>query len=135
MEQFWITLLSITAGAMGYLIITFWVRPILRYRDVKYQVASDLVFFANAIELQKLDGSLREDTLARKEANRRCAADLAAIYGDLPCWYRGWLHRCKEDPRRASSELMGLSNESDREEAKERIRNVKESLRISLERP
>jgi hypothetical protein len=62
MEQFWITLLSIVAGAGGYLIATFWVRPILRYKDLKYQIASDLVFFANAIELQKLDGSLREDT-------------------------------------------------------------------------
>lgn len=75
MDQFWITLLCIMAGAMGYLIATFWVRPILRYREMKSQVASDLVFFANAIELQKLDGSFREDTLLRKDANRRCAAD------------------------------------------------------------
>ena len=131
MEQFWITLLSIAAGAIGYLIATFWVRPILRYREIKYQAASDLVYFANAIELQKLDGSLREDALSRMEANRRCAADLAAIYDDLPCWYRRWLHRCKEDPKQASSELIGLSNESDIKEAKGRIKNVKESLRLS----
>ena len=133
MEQFWITLLSIVAGAGGYVIVTFWVRPILRYKDIKYQIASDLIFFANSIELQKLDGSLREDTLARKDANRRRAADLAAIYGDLPCWYRRWLQRRKEHPKHASSELIGLSNESDREEARARIENVKERLRMSLE--
>lgn len=135
MEQFWITLVSIVAGAAGYLTTTFWVRPILRYKDIKYRVASDLVFFANAIELQKLDGSLRKDTLARKDANRRLASDLAAIYNDLPRWYRYCIQRRKEDPTRASSELIGLSNESVVKEAKERIQSIKKHLRISLEKP
>lgn len=135
MDQFWITLLSIAAGAAGYLMTTFWVRPILRYRDIKYEVASDLVFFANAIELQRGDGSLREDTLARMDANRRHAADLAAINCELPAWYRYWLERRKEDSKLASSELIGLSNASNRDEAKERIKNVKVHLRISLDRP
>jgi hypothetical protein len=135
MEQIWITLLSIVAGAGGYLIATFWVRPILRYKDLKYEIASDLVFFANAIELQKLDGSLREDTLTRKDANRRRASDLAAIYDYLPAGYRRWLQKHKEDPKRASSELIGLSNELDVKEAKRRIQSIKACLRISLERP
>ena len=135
MEQFWITLLSITAGAAGYLIVTFWVRPILRYRDIKYQIASDLVFFANAIQLQKLDGSLREDTLARQDANRHRAADLKAIYSYLPAWYRCLLKQRNEDPLEASSELIGLANESDPKEAKERIKSVKKYLRIPLDRP
>jgi hypothetical protein len=135
MDQFWITLLSIAAGAAGYLIATFWVRPILRYKDIKYQVASDLVFFANAIELHKLDGSLREDTLKRQDVNRQRASDLAAIYDYLPTWYRCWLQKSKEDPKRACSELIGLSNESDVKEAKQRIQNIKACLRISLERP
>lgn len=134
MDQFLITLLSVIAGAIGYLIVTFWVRPILRYRDIKYQVASDLVFYANAIELTRGDGSLREDTLARREANRSHAADLAAINGYLPFWYRWWLRK-NEDPEIASSQLMDLSNESNPEEAKERIKNVKKYLRIHLKRP
>jgi hypothetical protein len=130
MDQFWITLLSIMAGAMGYLIATFWVRPILRYGEIKSQVASDLVFFANAIELQKLDGSFREDTLLRKDANRRCAADLKAIYFELPRWYRLWLKRRSENSGEASSELIGLSNSSSRDEAKDYIQKVKEHLRF-----
>ena len=135
MNHFWSTLLSIMAGAMGYLIATFWVRPILRYRDIKSQVASDLVFFANAIELQKLDGSCREDTLQRKDANRRCAADLKAIYFELPGWYRLLLKWRSENPGEASSELIGLSNSSSRDEAKDCIQKVKGYLRLPLERP
>lgn len=133
MNQVWIALLTIGLGAVGYLITTFWVRPILRYRHIKNQVASDLLFFANAIELQKLDGSLREDTLMRKDANRRCAADLETVERDLPTWYQWWLGSRSEYPKRASAELRGLSNESNRQEAKERIKNVKKHLRIPLE--
>lgn len=135
MAQFWITLLSVMAGAIGYLIATFWVRPILRYRDIKSRVASDLVFFANAIELQKLDGSFREDTLQRKDANSRCAADLQAIYFELPCWYRLWLKRRSENPGEASSALRGLSNSSCKDEAKDYIQEVKDNLRLPLKMP
>src|SRR6266480_1132334 len=112
MEQFLITLLSIGAAAVGYLIVTFWVRPILRYRETKYRVAADLVFFANAMELQKQDGTLREDTLRRKDSNRRCASELKTIYSDLPFWYRFLLERLKENPIEASADLIGLSNSS-----------------------
>ena len=131
MDELWIALLTIAVGAMGYLIANFWVSPILRYRKIKNQVTSDLVFFANAIQLQKLDGTLREDTLARKDANRRLAADLVAINNDLPTWYRWWLAKRHEDPQRASSELIGLSNESDPREAPKRVESVKKYLRIS----
>jgi hypothetical protein len=130
-DQFWITLLSIAAGAIGYLIATFWVGPILRYRNIRNKVAADLIFFANAIQLQKLDGTAREDTLARKDANRRRVADLVAINNDLPPWYRWWLVRRNEDPKRASPELIGLSNESDPRKARVRVEKVKKYLGIS----
>lgn len=135
MEQVWITILGITAGGLGYLIATFWVRPILRYRDIKHQVASDLVFYANAIELQKQNGSFREDTLQRKERNRRNAADLTAIYADLPSWYRRCLITRTEDPQKASKDLIGLSNSSNQEDAREYVAGIKKHLRLTIERP
>jgi len=122
MYEFWITFLSIVTGAIGYLIATFWVRPILRYRDIKYQIASDLIFFADAISGQTNRASERMD------ANRRRAADLAAINSELPCWYRWWLTKHNEDPMQASKELIGLSNAPNVEEAKERIENVRQRL-------
>lgn len=135
MQQVWITIFGIAAGGVGYLIATFWMRPILRYRDIKYQVASDLVFYANAIELQKQDGSFREDTLQRKERNRRHAADLVAIYSDLPAWYQRCLLKRNENPQEASKDLIGLSNSSEQEDAKKYIVNIKKHLRLSIERP
>jgi hypothetical protein len=129
-SAFWTTLLSIAAGAAGYLIATFWFQPVLRYRDVKSQIASDLVFFANAVELQKTDGTMRSDALERKDTNRRRAADLIAIYAQLPVWYRVWLARRPEDPREASQELIGLSNASGRDDAKQYVTNVQRALRL-----
>lgn len=99
------------------------------------QVASDLVFYANAIELETLQGEERQDTKERKHSNRRCAADLAAIYVGLPGWYKCWLNKRGEDPKAASAELIGLSNVSERQEAKGYIANVKTLLKIPLQRP
>lgn len=130
MEQFLITLLSIGAGALGYLIVTFWVQPILRYREIKYRVAADLVFFANAIELQKLDGTLREDTLERKDSNRRCASELKAIYSELPFWYRLLLKKREENPIEASKELIGFSNSSNRADGLEFAKGIRKNLKI-----
>jgi hypothetical protein len=117
LKEFWVTLLSIAAGAVGYIVVTFWVQPILRYRDIKYQVAADLVFFANALELQKQNGKLRNDTLARQDNNRRCAAELKAICPQLPFWYRCKLRLKKENPTEGWKDLIGLSNSSKRDEA------------------
>ena len=128
--QFWITLLSIAAGALGYLIITFCVQPILRYRDIKSRVAADLVYFANALDLQKQNGELRNDTLDRKDKNRRCAAELKAIYPELPFWYRWWLQLKKENPLDGWKDLIGLSNSSTRDEAQAFIKDVKKNLHI-----
>jgi hypothetical protein len=130
MEPFLIMLLSIGAGAVGYLVVTFWVQPILRYREIKYRLAADLVFFANALELQKQDGTLRQDTLQRKDSNRRCAAELRAIYSDLPFWYRLLLEKRKENPVEASKDLIGLSNSSTWREAEGFEKDVRKKLKI-----
>lgn len=126
-----ILFLSIVAGAAGYLIVTFLIQPILKYREIKYRVAADLVFFANALDLEKLNGSLREDTLKRMENNRRCASELEAIYSDLPWWYRWWLQRRNENPKEASKGLIGLSNSMNRRDARDFEKDVKKNLRFS----
>jgi hypothetical protein len=108
MQEFWVLLLGILFGGLGYLLTTFWFRPILRYRDVKYQIASDLVFYANAIALDVVEEA-KATVWNRVASNRRHSADLAAIYLELPAWYKWWLKTCQENPESASSELMGLS--------------------------
>lgn len=130
MEQFLITLLSIAAGAVGYLIVTFWVQPILRYRDIRYRVIADLVFFANALELLKTDGSFRKDTEQRQENNRRCASDFEAIVCYLPSGYRWWLKWRDENPMKASKGLFGLATSNDSENAKHYIAEIRKHLKL-----
>jgi hypothetical protein len=130
MSQFWITLLSITAGAVGYLIVTFWVQPILKYREIKYRVAADLVFFANALDLLKSDRSFRKDTEQRQENNRRCASDFEATVRYLPRWYRWWLKWRNENPMEASRDLFGLANSDDSKSAKQYIAEIRKNLKI-----
>jgi len=128
----WSAIFSVAAGAVGYLLAIFWFQPVLHYRDVKSRIASDLVFYANAVELEKLDGTLRADTLQRKESNRRCAAELTAIYAQLPFWYRKWLAYRDEDPKHATDELIRLSNTGEREEARECVLHVRTALHLSV---
>lgn len=109
MEHFFV-LLSIVAGAAGYLAVTFWFQPILKYREIKARVAADLVFFANALDLWDQFGTLREGTVKRKENNRRCASEIEAIYSDLPGLYRWWLQQRNESPKQASIDLIELAN-------------------------
>ena len=52
MVQMITTLIGLVAGAVGYLIVTFWFRPILRYKEIRSRVISDIVFFANAVSLK-----------------------------------------------------------------------------------
>ena len=82
------------------------------------------------MELQKQDGTLREDTLERKESNRRCASELKAIYSGLPFWYRLLLKKRKESPVEASKDLIGLSNSSSWEDGLEYEKGVRKNLGI-----
>ena len=88
------------------------------------------MFFSNALELQKQNGELRNDTLERQDKNRRCAAELKAIYPELPLWYRWLLRLKKENPIDGWKDLIGLSNSSKRDEAKDFIKDVKKNLQI-----
>ena len=133
MGEFGILLLSLLAGGAGYLIANFWFRPILRYKTIKNQVASDLTFFQNTIGLHEEDGTIKKETLEGMQGHRRHAADLLAIFGDLPSWYRRCLKKRNEDPRNAAHFLIGLSNEMDPSEAKWRIKLIRDALGISIE--
>ncbi len=127
--EFVTTLIGLIAGAIGYLIATFWVRPILRYKEIRSQVISDLVFYANAIK-KGPDGSMRERVWERVVANRRHSADLAAIYGELPSLYIQYLKRKGVYIDRAVEALMALSNTYEWKDANVLVKNIHEYLQI-----
>ena len=134
MSEFWITLVVIFTGAIGFLLATFWFRPILRYSNLKAQILSDFIFYANAINTDGLNEEMKKRGLARAEANRRHSADLEACFQHLPRLYLWLLSRRQEKPDMASKEMMGLSNTSDWEAAAKRIDKIRAFLRFPPER-
>jgi hypothetical protein len=133
MREFLVVVISIASGGLGYLFATFWIRPILRYLNVKHQVLSDLIFYASAINADGMNENIRTRMLNRIEANKRCSADLTACYIDLPFWYIWFLKKHKESPEAVATQLMGLSNTSDYESAHKQIDKIKEHLRIKTD--
>ena len=131
MENFLIALFSVCCGAIGFLVAQFWFQPILRYREIKGQIISDLVFYANAINAERLNEEMKQRTLDRMVTHRRHSADLTACFYKFPKFYRFYLMKKGERPDFASGELIGLSNTSEYDAAHIRIDKIQELLRIN----
>ena len=130
LKEYIVVFLSIFAGAGGYLLTTFWFQPIIRYREIKHEVFADLIFYANAINSDGFDKIIKNRMEQRAESNRRHSAELRASYRELPYWYKKWLERNGENPMDAATQLMGLSNTIDFDNADKRIEKIKKNLKI-----
>lgn len=128
---------TLLVGAAGALIAEFLVRPILRFRELRSRIISDIVYFANVpAPTRTKEGS--ERYWERVDANRRTGADLMAWwYVSFPSWVRGCLLKLWRlpwfrgfDPMGAASELIGLSNEDSWDGVRERVERIREYLRI-----
>ena len=122
--------LGAIAGVASYLIINFWMVPLLRYIEIKHQVTSDLVFYANVLDASGLNEEMQERKRQRQENNRRHAAEIRACYYRLPSWYKMYLEKVGEDPIRASKSLIGLSNTSEHIQGEPFVKNLGKALRI-----
>jgi hypothetical protein len=125
-----ILLLSVFLGAMGYLVATFWMAPILRYHEIRHEVTADVIYYRNAIAPTPNDTEMQQRYDARRGANRKHAAELVACYNRLPWWYTKLLKFKHEEPMNAAPMLIGLSNVSREEDAEPRIKYLKQYLRI-----
>jgi len=133
MKEVAILLLSLVAGGCGYLVVTFWMTPILRYLQIRHDVTADLIFFANVINPRMVNDRLKERHEVGTETYRKHAAEVAACYYRLPGWYRSILKSRGEDPIAASKDLIGLSNCSNSSDADPHIRGLKKSLHLAPE--
>lgn len=133
MKEVAILLLSLAAGGCGYLVVTFWMAPILRYLQIRHDVTADLIFFANVIDPSFVNDRLKERHEVGAETYRRHAAEMAASYYRLPSWYRRILKRRGECPLTASKNLIRLSNCSKPQDADPHIQWLKKSLRLASE--
>jgi hypothetical protein len=133
MKEVGTLMLSLVAGGCGYLVVTFWMSPILRYLQIRHDVTSDLIFFENVMNLSFTNDRLKERHEVGSEKFRRHAAEIAACYYRLPRWYRAILNRRGEDPLKASKNLIGLSNSSKPGQADPHIQWLKKSLCLAEE--
>jgi len=111
--------ISFILGAFGYIIIMFWIRPISKYRKIKAQILSDLNLYENSL-IEKI-----------RETARKHSVSLSDSYTlDVPVWYRMVLDNRGEFPVEASKHLMKLSNTKTQEHFKDRIKQVREALKL-----
>lgn len=83
-EKLLAVLLGSIAGAMGYWITTFWMKPILLYRDLRMKVFADFIFYAQVVNADGLSERMKTLYEERITSNRRHSADLAACLIELP---------------------------------------------------
>ena len=76
MNEIFILFLGAFAGGVSFLVIQFWMNPLLRYIEIKHQVTSDLVFYANVINADNLNEEMQQRHRDRQEQNRRHGAEI-----------------------------------------------------------
>ena len=117
-------ILSIIAGATGYLTVNFWIKPIIRYKDLKHQLIVDLIYYADAINPEGDNDFFQEKNRKRRLALRMHSAEFVACYLSLPLWYQDCLGIDKEEPMNAATHLMGLSNTFDYDDAAKLVKKI-----------
>jgi hypothetical protein len=123
-------LVGILAGAVGYWVTNFWMKPILRYLELRSKVLSDLIYFAQVINADGLNERMQKLHEERIESNRRSSADLFGCLLELPCWYLLWLRIKGCNPEAAAQDLIGFSNTTEYDAAEKRIERIKKALCI-----
>ena len=121
--------LSFFVGMFGYVLIYFWLRPVIGYRKVKHRLVKDL----NAITYPE-EGQPQvpeQDLKTRKAVLKKHASAVTAVYEErLPDWYKLTLTRRGESPMDAAKHLMALANIQNPQHAAKRIAQIKASLQI-----
>ncbi|GBC62861.1 hypothetical protein DENIS_3845 [Desulfonema ishimotonii] len=119
-------LVSFAVGALSYIIIQFWMRPISRYRKLKTAVGAHLDFYSEkAGELS----AKTPETDAAAAQSRKYAVGLSDAYSsDLPPWYRMVLNERNESPADASAHLMKLANTREEKYIRVRLTEIRSAL-------
>jgi len=124
---------GIASGAVGYWIATFWMKPILRYRELRSNILINLIFYAQVVNADGLNDRMKKLYEERIESNRRHSAELTACIIELPSWYKFWLRRKGYMLERAAQDLIGFSNTTEYEVATKRVDRIKAALCINTD--
>jgi len=109
---------SFGLGALGYLIVRFWIIPIRRYRLIKGRLCRGLAACSAGAPVDASHFGSQ-------------AVQLSDLYNaDLPPWYRMLLGRRRESPIEASRHLMRLAATRNPEHIRRRAEQVRRTLRL-----
>lgn len=132
-EKLLTALIAVVTGTLGYFLTTFWMKPIIRYRELRNKILSDLIFYAQVVNADGLNERMKKLYEERIESNRRLSAELTTCFLELPRWYKWWLRHGGQLPERAATDLIGFSNTTDYEAAAKRVERIKAALGIKTE--
>ena len=113
------------AGSFGYVLMRFYVSPVLAYRKLKARTRSTL---------ERIEGGCSEGTVSRKvvpeiDGLRFLAKDVMGCHEELlPMWFRLSLVRKGEDPMEAASGMMAASNIRNGAHLKKRIAAIRKAF-------
>lgn len=132
-EKLLAVLIGVITGTVGYWFTTFWMKPILQYRELRSKVLIDLIFYAQVINADGLNERMKKLYEDRIVANRRLSAELTSCLLELPFWYKWWLRLSGHMPEHAATDLIGFSNTTNYEAASKRVEGIKIALGIKAE--
>jgi hypothetical protein len=132
LQEVILLLIGLASGGIGYLAMTFWFKPIIKYLEVRHEVTSDLTFFANVMYENNINKDLVKRAKNRHVHNRKHASELIACFYRLPFWYKWLLKIRSECPMTASKNLIGLSNASN-EQCEVHEKALRKALRLKDE--
>lgn len=132
-DQLLMTFFGVALGAIGYWVATFWIQPILRWRTIRQQILSDLIFYADAVIADGMSDRIQERRWQRINSNRRSSADLYSCLETLPFWHRIWLKSKKIDIEKAARNLIGYANTPDYDDAVKRVNVIKAALGLKTD--
>ena len=126
-----VAIISFVAGAFGYIIIQFWIRPISGYRKIKNKVALTIKYYSKSKDNDFIDKKIKSQMKEWNKANRQSSVELSASYNEnLPNWYKMLLDSRGESPIDASKHLMILSNTNNYDHMEKHIEEIKNYLKI-----
>ena len=128
---YFVAIISFVLGSLGYIIIQFWIRPILGYRKIKNKVALTIKYYYNSKNNEDIGEKIKSQIKEWNKANKENSVELSASYNEnLPNWYKMLLDSRGESPIDASKHLMTLSNIRNYDHMEKHMKEIKNYLKI-----
>lgn len=124
---------SFITGVAGYIIVRFWIKPIIGYSATKRKIKHELdrylaqnIDTATSNEKQKL----KEDNPGLRNARRHIMKLTTCYSEEIPYWYRLLLDSRGQAPGEALGLFTHLSKIRDPDQIKDRINSARKKLGI-----